>query len=154
MMNHLVGIELQESILIEIKTQHEIEMLRAAGKIVAQTFLEIKPAIKPGAVLRDIDAIAENSLRNKALRLYIKVYASCPHQRPFPGVITSSINNQICHGIPDDRVLKNGDIVGIDIGLQYKGWCGDSCYTFEIGKVKPEVHRLVETTTRVITDWY
>ena len=136
--------------MIEIKTKHEIEMLRAAGKIVAETFLEIKPAIKPGAVLHDIDAVAEKFIKNQGAETLYKGIRQLPHQRPFPGVITASINNQICHGIPDDRVLKNGDIVGIDIGLQYKGWCGDSCYTFEIGKVKPEVHRLVETTRQAL----
>jgi methionyl aminopeptidase len=60
-------------------------------------------------------------------------------------VICTSVNQQICHGFPDKRVLKEGDIVGVDIGLRYKGWCADMCKTFEVGKVTPEVHRLVET---------
>lgn len=136
--------------MIDIKNKREIEMLRAAGKIVAQTFQKIESEIKPGAVLRDIDRVAEKFIKTQGAETLYKGIRQLPHQRPFPGVITSSINNQICHGIPDDRVLKNGDIVGIDIGLRYKGWCGDSCYTYEIGKVKPEVHQLVETTRQAL----
>lgn len=136
--------------MIDIKNKHEIEMLRAAGKIVASTFQEIETVIKPGAVLRDIDKIAEEFIKKEGAETLYKGIRQLPHQRPFPGVITASINNQICHGIPDDRVLKDGDIVGIDIGLRYKGWCGDACFTYEIGKVKPDVHRLVETTRQAL----
>ena len=125
-------------------------MLRAAGKIVAQTFQVIKPCIKPGAVLRDIDKVAEEFITKHDAETLYKGIRQMPHQRPFPGVITSSINNQICHGIPDGRVLKEGDIVGIDIGLKYKGWCADVCHTYEVGKVKPEVHNLVEAARQAL----
>lgn len=137
--------------MIEIKNKHEIEALRAAGRIVAKTFLEIEPAIKPGAVLRDIDKVAEKFIKKQGAETLYKGIRQVPHQRPFPGVITASINNQICHGIPDGRVLKQGDIVGIDIGLQYKGWCGDACKTFEVGKVSEKVHRLVKTARESLT---
>ncbi len=136
--------------MIEIKTQHEIEALRAAGRIVAQTFIEMEPYIKPGAVLKDIDQIAERFIRSHDAEMLYKGIRQVPHQKPFPGVICTSVNREICHGIPDDRVLKEGDIVGIDIGLRYKGWCGDACQTFEIGRVVPEVHRLVETARQTL----
>lgn len=131
--------------MIEIKTQHEIEALRAAGRIVAKTLLEIEPLVQPGAVLRDIDHEAEKFIKKSGAETLYKGIRQVPNQRPFPGAITASINNQICHGFPDGRVLKEGDIVNFDIGLQYKGWCGDACKTFEVGKVQPHVHRLVET---------
>lgn len=132
--------------MINIKSKSEIAGLRAAAVIVAETFLEIESLIKPGAVLKDIDHHAENFiLKQKAETLY-KGIQQRPRQRPFPGSITTVINHQICHGIPDDRVIKSGDIVGIDIGLKYKGWCGDACYTYEVGHVSPEVKRLVDTT--------
>lgn len=136
--------------MIEIKTKHEIEMLRAAGKIVAQTFLEIESSIKPGVALKELDQVAERFIKKQGAETLYKGIRQMPRQRPFPGVITASVNNQICHGFPDGRILKEGDIVGIDIGLQYKGWCGDACFTFEIGNVKPEVHRLVETTRQAL----
>ncbi len=131
--------------MIEIKNQHEIEALRAAGRIAALTFIEIESTIQPGAVLKDIDQVAEKFIKKHGAETLYKGIRQLPHQRPFPGVICASVNQQICHGIPDNRVLKEGDIVGIDIGLKYKGWCGDMCRTFEVGQVTQETHRLVET---------
>ncbi len=132
--------------MINIKSKTEIQGLRAAAELVSATFQEIAPMVKPGAVLKDIDKRAEQFiLKHKAETLY-KGIRQRPGQRPFPGSITAAVNYQICHGIPDNRTLKDGDIVGIDIGLRYKGWCGDACYTYEVGDVTPEVHRLVETT--------
>lgn len=142
------GLELMDERLemINIKSKPEIDGLRAAAKLVAETFLEIEPLIKPGAVLKDIDKHAEQFiLKHNAETLY-KGIRQRPRQRPFPGSITAAINYQICHGIPDERILKSGDIVGIDIGLKYKGWCGDACFTYEIGEVTQEVKRLVQTT--------
>jgi len=138
--------------LIEIKTQHEIEGLRAAARIVVETFLEIESKIKPGAILREIDQVAERFIKKQGAQTLYKGIRQVPHQRPFPGVITASINNQICHGIPDGRILKEGDIIGIDIGLQYKGWCGDVCKTFEVGQVSADVHRLVETARQSLDE--
>jgi len=136
--------------LIEIRTEKEIEALRAAGRIVAQTFEELRAHIKAGAVLRDIDRVAERFILKQGAETLYKGIRQLPRQLPFPGTITASINNQICHGIPDGRVLKEGDIVGIDIGLRYNGWCGDSCTTYEIGKVSAETKRLVETTRQAL----
>lgn len=132
--------------MINIRSSQEIDGLRSAAKIVAETFLEIEDYMQPGVVLTEIDAKAEKFILKQGAETLYKGIRQRPHQRPFPGVITTSINQQICHGIPDKRVLKNGDIVGIDIGLRYKGWCGDACYTYMIGSVTPEVKRLVETT--------
>lgn len=132
--------------MITIRKEHEIEGLRAAGSIVAETFEVIAPLVKPGAVLADIDRAAENFILSKGAETLYKGIRQRPRQRPFPGVITTSVNYQICHGIPDERILQDGDIVGVDIGLKYKGWCGDACKTFMVGKVSPEVSRLVETT--------
>lgn len=131
--------------MINIKTEKEIEGLRAAGQIVAATFAKIANAIKPGAVLADIDDEAEKFILGHGAETLYKGIRQRSQQRPFPGVITASVNNQICHGIPDGRVLRQGDIVGIDIGLKYKGWCGDACYTYKVGAVKPDVARLLKT---------
>lgn len=131
--------------MINIKTKQEIAGLRVAAKIVAETFKEIEDLMHPGTVLIDVDHRAEKYILKQGGEALYKGIRQRPHQRPFPGVICTSLNNQICHGIPDDRVLKDGDIVGIDIGLRYKGWCGDACVTYMIGKVAPEVKQLVET---------
>ncbi len=131
--------------MINIKTRQEIEGLKAAAKIVAETFIEIEDLMHPGTILIDIDHKAEKYILSQHAEALYKGIRQRPRQRPFPGVICTSLNNQICHGIPDERVLKDGDIVGIDIGLRYKGWCGDACVTYMIGTVKPEVKKLVET---------
>lgn len=132
--------------MINIRNSQEITGLSAAAKIVAETFKEIEGLMRPGTVLTEIDLKAEKFILKQGAETLYKGIRQRPRQRPFPGVITASINNQICHGIPDERVLKEGDIVGIDIGLRYKGWCGDACVTYMIGKVTPEVKRLVEAT--------
>ena len=107
--------------MIELKTEHEVEGLRAAGRIVAQTFLEIESMIKPGVILRDVDRVAEKFILKHGAETLYKGIRQVPYQRPFPGVICASVNQEICHGMPDKRELKEGDIVGIDIGLRYKG---------------------------------
>jgi len=131
--------------MINIKTKQEIAGLKAAAKIVAETFKEIEDLMHPGTVLIDVDQKAEKYILKQGGEALYKGIRQRPHQRPFPGVICTSLNNQICHGIPDERILKSGDIVGIDIGLRYKGWCGDACITYMIGNVKKEARQLVET---------
>ncbi len=131
--------------MVKIKDENQIESLRASGQIVAETFAMIAPLMQPGAVLSEIDKAAESFILSKGAQTLYKGIRQRPRQRPFPGVITASLNHEICHGIPDGRVLKEGDIVGIDIGLKYKGWCGDACKTFIVGKAQKEISRLVET---------
>ena len=131
--------------MILIKSRTEILQLREAGRIVAQTFEIIREEIHPGVKLRHLDKIAENFIIKQGAETLYKGITQRPHQVPYPGVITAALNNEICHGMPNDRILREGDIVGIDIGLKYKGWCGDSCVTFAVGKVKPQVKKLVDT---------
>ncbi len=136
--------------MISIRNKDEIRGLRASGRIVAETFAVIKDMIQPGAVLKDIDCVAEEYILKQGAETLYKGIRQRPRQRPFPGVITTSLNHQICHGIPDDRVLEEGDIIGIDIGLRYKGWCGDACKTYTVGKVSREVRRLVDTAKQCL----
>lgn len=131
--------------MIHIKSKKEITGLRVAGQIVARTFNEISKLIVPGAVLREVDQVAEEFILKAGAETLYKGIQQRPNQRPFPGVITASINHQICHAIPDERILKDGDIVGIDIGLRYKGWCGDACVTYMVGEVSDKTRRLVRT---------
>jgi len=136
--------------MISIKNKDEIQGLRNSGRIVAETFSIIEDMIQPGTVLKDIDRSAGEFILKQGAETLYKGIRQRPRQRPFPGVITASLNNQICHGIPDDRVLKEGDIIGIDIGLRYKGWCGDACKTYMVGKVSPEVRKFVDTAKQAL----
>lgn len=132
---------------IHLKSPHEIKSLRAAGRRVAQSFAELEAAIRPGVTLRDLDNLVAKFLARSGAQTLYKGYRGRPADRPpFPGVICASVNNEICHGLPNDRVIKGGDIVAIDIGLKYEGWCGDACVTYAVGKVKPEAQRLLDAT--------
>jgi len=136
--------------MISIRNKDEIRGLRTSGRIVAETFAVIEDMIQPGVVLKDIDRVAEEYILQQVAETLYKGIRQRPRQRPFPGVITTSINHQICHGIPDNRILEEGDIIGIDIGLRYRGWCGDACKTYMVGKVSPDVRRLVDTAKKCL----
>jgi methionyl aminopeptidase len=130
--------------MIQLKTPNELKGLRSAGRVVAQAFAMLGESIRPGVTLRALDQQVSSFLaREGAQPLYKGYRGRPPVHPPFPGVICASVNNEICHGIPDDRVLAEGDIVGIDIGLKYKGWCGDSCVTYAVGQPGPAALRLL-----------
>jgi methionyl aminopeptidase len=132
---------------IELKSAREISALREAGRLVAETFTRLSEAVRPGAVLRDLDQLAANYLKSRGAQTLYKGYrGNPPNHPPFPGVICASVNHEICHGLPDKRVLREGDLVAIDIGLKYKGFCGDACVTYAVGTVSPEVRRLMTVT--------
>jgi methionyl aminopeptidase len=121
--------------------------MREAGRIVAQAFELIAEAIRPGVRLSDLDKmVAAHLARSNAKTLYLGYQGSPATHPPFPGVICASVNQEICHGLPDGRVLQEGDIVGIDIGLRYKGYCGDACVTYGVGQISPAAQKLLEVT--------
>lgn len=136
--------------MINLKTKADIQGLRDAGKIVALTFRVIEPLIQPGIDLQTIDKEAEKFLISEGAEPLYKGIRQRQYQRPFPGVICTSVNSQICHGIPDGRKLSEGDIVGIDIGLRYKGWCGDACVTFAVGKINSGAQNLMDTAKHAL----
>lgn len=132
---------------IPLKSSRAMTRMRAAGRIVAETFEILGEHIKPGITLRELDQLAEKHLRSqRAAPLYKGYRGNPPEHPPFPGVICASVNDEICHGLPDERVLQEGDIVGIDIGLRHKGYCGDACVTFGVGTISAEVQRLLNIT--------
>jgi len=94
--------------------------------------------------LRELDQLAADYLKSFGAETLYKGYrGNPPRHPPFPGVICASVNNEICHGLPDKRSLRAGDIVGIDIGLKYKGFCGDACVTYAVGAITPGARRLL-----------
>ena len=136
---------------IPLKNARALAHLRAAGRIVAETFEVIKEHVQPGVTLQELDQIAEKYLRSQgATPLYKGYRGNPPEHPPFPGVICASVNEEVCHGLPDERILNEGDIVGVDIGLRYKGYCGDACVTYPVGQVSEEVERLLKITKRCL----
>lgn len=128
-----------------LKTSDEIAILREAGRLVADCFAALHDAIEPGVRLDHLDALVEGMIRERGAEPLYKGYQGTPPSHPpFPGVICASVNDEICHGLPDVRALDEGDIVGIDIGLRYQGYCGDSCVTYAVGAIAPEAQQLLD----------
>ena len=133
------------------KTPKDIRKMREAGRLVAQAFEKLEEHIQPGVSLADLDRMTEDYIRSKgAAPLYKGYRGGDPNYPPFPATICAAVNDEICHGIPDGRVLKAGDIVGIDIGLRLDGWCGDACKTFPVGEISAEAQRLLDITEKCL----
>lgn len=127
-----------------IKTQEQIEKIRHSGKIAAQAIELVGQHAKPGITTDELDKIAHKFLIDNG------AYPSTLGYRGYPKSICSSLNEVICHGIPDDTVLEDGDILNIDITAYIDGFHGDSNQTFLVGEVKPEVAELVERTREAL----
>jgi len=132
-------------VAILLKHAQHLDALRASGQLVARAFAMLGEHVHPGVSLRELDDLVAGFLAAEGAQPLYKGYRGRPPTHPpFPGVICASVNNEICHGFPNQRVLRDGDIVGIDIGLTYKGWCGDSCVTYAVGTPSPAAARLLE----------
>jgi methionyl aminopeptidase len=136
---------------VALKTRDQIAHLREAGRIVAETYEIVRDFVVPGVSTAELDGIAERYIRKRGAKPVYKGYQPVTRKGrrppPFPGTICVAINEVICHGLPNPRVrLRDGDIVGIDIGVLYQGWVGDSCVTFTVGSVDARSRKLVEVT--------
>lgn len=136
-----------------LKSRQEISALREAGQLVARTFEVLRPYVVPGTSTAELDKIAEDYIRGKGGKPIYKGYGARPafngHPAvpPFPATICASINDVICHGIPGpEQKLREGDIIGVDIGVLYKGWVGDSCVTYGVGKLSDHAQLLMDVT--------
>lgn len=126
--------------MISIKSPREIELMRIAGRIVGETLELLKEAIRPGITTLELDTIAEAHIRKSGAIPAFKGY------NRFPASICSSINEQVVHGIPSSTVLKDGDIIGIDIGAVYDGYYGDAARSYGIGNIDDERKKLLRVT--------
>ncbi|RDY25921.1 type I methionyl aminopeptidase [Romboutsia weinsteinii] len=127
--------------MIILKSKKEIELMREAGKIVADTHRILEAAITPGISTLELDKIAEENIKKYNAIPSFKGYGG------FPGSICASINNEVVHGIPNkNRIVKEGDIISLDIGAYYKGYHGDSAKTHGVGQISEEDRKLIEVT--------
>lgn len=132
---------------IILKNQKDLAGLREANRLVAETFEQLRLAIRPGLTLRELDRLATETItRRGAQPLYRGYRGNPPTHPPFPGTICTAVNNEICHGLPNDRVLREGDIVGVDLGLKLNGYCGDACVTLPVGPISAKAQRLLTVT--------
>lgn len=129
--------------MITIKSNREIELLKIAGNIVYQTHKYLEPYIKEGISTLELDRLAEDFIRSKDATPSFKGYQG------FPNTLCTSINSEVVHGIPSkNRILKKGDIISIDIGACYKGYHGDSAWTYVVGDINNKTKELLEHTEK------
>jgi methionyl aminopeptidase len=129
--------------VLNLRSAREIGLMRRAGLLVWQAHQLIKPLVRPGVTTAEIDAAVERFFReNRAIPLFKGV----PGRVPFPAVTCISINEEVVHGIPGPRRLKEGDIVSVDTGCKLDGWCGDGAETYAVGEISPLNRRLLEVT--------
>jgi methionyl aminopeptidase len=135
---------------IVIKSPREIELMRAAGRLVCRVLRDIEGLVRPGVTTAELDKAASRLIGEAgATALFLGVRN--PQARfPFPASICSSVNEQVVHGIPSARSLEAGDIVSVDCGVRLKGYCGDAARTFGVGKLGPSVHRLLDVTQEAL----
>lgn len=126
--------------MIVLKSAKELERMRRAGWIVREAHREVQKAIRPGVTTKQLDRIADRVIRKHGAIPSFKGYNG------FPGSICTSINNELVHGIPGNRVLREGDIISIDIGAQYEGYHGDSAWTYPVGRISETAERLLQVT--------
>jgi methionyl aminopeptidase len=125
---------------IEIKSEKEIAAMRRAGRITAEILKTLADHVTPGMKTKELDTIAERELKKMGAWSSFKGY------RGYPATVCVSVNDEIVHGIPGDRVMKNGDIVALDFGAIYDGYHGDAALTVPVGEASPEAMRLIQTT--------
>ena len=130
---------------IRIKTDEEVELIRESSLLVGRTLAEVAKHIKPGATTLQLDAIAEEFIRDNGAEPGFKGYGG------FPNTLCASLNEAVVHGIPNDRPLENGDVISLDCGVLKNEFYGDSAYTFEVGEVAPEIQKLLTVTKECLT---
>ena len=131
--------------MVAKKSREEIKLMKIAGSIVAKVHCAMKESIKEGISTLELDKIAYEVIKdNRAIPTFLGY-------KGFPGSICASINEEVVHGIPSkDRILKNGDIISIDVGATYHGLVGDGAWTYAVGEIDPKVQKLLETTEKAL----
>lgn len=130
--------------MISIKSKEELEYMRKAGYLVSLTHKYLKKFIKPGITTKELDKLAEEFVINNG------GVPSCKGYEGFPATLCTSINDEVVHGIPSNRKLKNGDIITIDIVIGYHGYQGDSAWTYAVGDISTEKKYLMEHTKKAL----
>ncbi len=126
--------------MIYLKSDEEIELIRQSNLLVARTLAEVARVIRPGVTTLELDKIAETFIRDNGGEPAFLNYNG------FPNSLCTSVNDQVVHGIPNNKPLKEGDIISVDCGVKLNGFYGDSAYTFEVGEVLPEIKALLQAT--------
>jgi len=132
--------------MIICKSASEIELMKKAGEIVAEILLKIEQVIEPGITTGYLNKVAEKMMASKNVIAAFKGYKSSISKKPYPGSICVSVNEEVVHGIPGSRILKDGDLVSVDVGVKLKHFYGDAARSFKVGSTSKVVDKLFEAT--------
>ncbi|MFM7317431.1 MAG: type I methionyl aminopeptidase [bacterium] len=133
--------------VMSLKSHREIGLMREAGRVVAQALDKVRVAVVPGVTTGELNRIVvEHFEKVNAVSLFKGVPSTMKGKPAFPAVVCASVNEEVVHGLPGSRVLKEGDVISIDTGCRLNGWCGDSAYTFAVGRVSQDRQRLLDVT--------
>lgn len=135
---------------IELKTPEQVVAMRRAGLVVAHALEAVREAVAPGVTTAELDALAHDTIRAHGATSNFLHYGAGQGVPGFPGVICASVDDEVVHGIPGPRVLREGDVISIDCGAIVDGWHGDAAITVPVGEVAPDVARLVEVTEHAL----
>ncbi|HWP81970.1 MAG TPA: type I methionyl aminopeptidase [Bacteroidota bacterium] len=135
--------------MVRIKSKREIELIRESCKIVAEVLKLIGAHAKPGVTTEELDRLAEEYIRSMGGEPAFKGYGHAP-QAPFPATLCTSIDSEVVHGIPGKRVLREGEILSIDVGVKKDGYYGDGAASFAIGELSEEKQRLMRVTEQAL----
>lgn len=133
--------------MIRRKTEQEIELMRESSRIVAEVHTMLRPHVVPGARTQELDAMAEDYILSQGAKPAFKGYPSGTHNvPPFPSTLCISIDDEVVHGLPGNRVLEEGMLVSIDVGAEKNGFFGDGAMTLPVGSISEEARRLLDVT--------
>ncbi|MDD4893992.1 MAG: type I methionyl aminopeptidase [Candidatus Omnitrophica bacterium] len=132
--------------MIPIKSEEDLKMLNKSGKILSKIIHKLQKFVRPGISTIEIDRIAEKLIQAESVVSAFKGYEG------FPANICTSINEEVVHGIPGKRVLKEGDILGLDVGVNYEGYFSDAAITLPVGRIDAERKKLIEVTRRALSE--
>lgn len=130
--------------MIPIKTPQEIELMKESGRIAASILREVKDRVAPGVTTRELNDFAEKRIMEHGVEPAFLGYQN------FPAVLCTSVNDVIVHGVPSEEPLRQGDILGLDFGVIYKGWYSDTAVTVGVGRISPENYRLLRVTRKAL----
>jgi methionyl aminopeptidase len=133
---------------VVVKSQAELAQMRAAGRVNALALAAVRELIRPGVTTAELDAAAEEVIRKHG---GVPIFKGYPGPYPYPATINASINEELVHGIPGKRKLKEGDIISIDCGTLLDGFVGDAAFTVGVGEISPEAQRLIQVTEQSLS---
>lgn len=132
--------------MIPLKSEEDLKMLQRSGQILSRVMRSLEKIVKAGILTAEIDRFAEELIIREGAKPAFKGYQG------FPATVCVSINEEIVHGIPGKRVIKEGDIISLDLGVNYSGYFSDAAITLAIGKVSPEINKLIQVTREALAE--